>query len=95
MGKQRKLNKLTLIFDPTPCIIIETKGALIKAQTQNSDYVVTRKISHLRIISKDTVFPKSTSDESDNDFKYSRYDSNDNHNHNTRHYLLRNIQPSC
>ena len=95
MVKQRKLNKLTLIFDPTPCIIIQTKGALIKAQTQNSNCVVTRNISYLRIISKDTVFPNSTSEELDDEFEYSRHDSNDNHNHNTRRYLLGKIHPPC
>ena len=34
--KQRKLNKLTPIFEATPFIAIETKGTLLKAREENS-----------------------------------------------------------
>ena len=78
--KQRKLNKLAPIFETTHYIVIETKETLIKAKEENSDRVVTRNISYFCRILKDSVFPNNTSDESDNDFKYSRYDNNANHN---------------
>ena len=90
MVKQRKLNKLTPIFDPTSYIVIGRNGTLIKVKEENSDRVVTRNISHFRRIPKDAVFPNNTSDESDDDFEYSRYDNNANHNQNTRRYPLRN-----
>ena len=93
--KQRKLNKLTPIFEPTPYIVIETNETLIKAKEGNSDRVVTRNISHFRRILKDAVFPNNTFDESDDDFEYSRHDNNANHNQNTRRYPLRNRQPPC
>ena len=48
MVKQRKLNKLTPIFEPTPYIVIETNETLIKAEEENSNRVVTRNISHFR-----------------------------------------------
>ena len=73
--KQRKLNKLTSIFKATPYIVIETEGTLIKAKEENSNRVVTRNISHFRRIPKDAVFPNNTSDESDDDFEYSRHDN--------------------
>ena len=60
--KQRKLNNLTTIIESTPCIVVYTKGALIKAKGENSDHVVTRNISHFFRIPKDTFFPNSTSD---------------------------------
>ena len=44
MFKQRKLNKLTFMFEPTPYIVIETKGILIKAKEENSNCIVTRNI---------------------------------------------------
>ena len=95
MIKQRKLNKRTPTLEPTPYIVIFKKGALVKAKAENSDHVVTRNISHFCRILKDAVFPNSTFHESDNDFEYSRHDSNDNYNHNNRHYPLRNSQRSC
>ena len=93
--KQRKLNKLTLIFEPAPYIVIETNRTLIKAKEENSDCVVTRNISHFPKIPKDAVFPNNTSDESDNDFEYSRHSNNTNHSQNTRRYPLRKRQPPC
>ena len=66
--------------------MIQTKETLIKAKEENSDRVVTRNISYFCRILKDSVFPNNTSDESDNDFKYSRYDNNANHNQNNRCY---------
>ena len=93
--KQRKLNKLTPIFQITHYIVIETKETLIKAKEENSDRVVTRNISYFCRILKDSVFPKNTSYESDNDFKYSRYDNNANQNQNNRCYPLLNRQPPC
>ena len=95
MVEQRKLIKLTPIFNPTPCIVTDTKGILIKAKAENSHQVVTRNISHFRRIPKDAVFPNNTSDESDNNFEYSRHVNNDNHIHNNSHYPLRNRQPLC
>ena len=91
--KQRKLNKLTPIFEPTSYRVICTKGTLVKADAENSDRVVTRNISHSRRIPKDAVFPKSTSDEPDDDFEYTRHDNNDNQNHNNRRYPLCNRKP--
>ena len=93
--KQRKLNKLTPTFEPTSYIVIETNGTFIKAKEENSDRVVTTNISHFLRIPKDAVFPNNTSDESDDDFEYSRHDNNANHNQNTRRYPLRNRQPPC
>ena len=75
--------------------MIYTKWALIKAKAENSDRLVVRNISQFLRISKDAVFPNSTSDESDGDFEYSRHDINDNHDPNNRIYLLRNRQPPC
>ena len=96
MVKQRKLNKLTPIFEqPPPYIVIETKGTLIKAKEENSNRVVTKNISHFCKIPKDAVFPNNTSDESDNDLEYSRHDNNANHNQNNRRYPLRNRQSPC
>ena len=63
--KQRKLNKLTPIFEATPYIAIETKGTLLKAREENSARVVTRSISHFCRIPKDVVFPNNISHESD------------------------------
>ena len=40
MIKERKLNKLTSIFEPTPYIVIYTK---IKTKAKDSDRVVTKK----------------------------------------------------
>ena len=74
--------------------MIETKGTLIKAKEENSDRE-TRNISHFRRIPKDAVFPNNTSDESNDDFEYSRHDNNANHNQNTRRYSLRYRQPLC
>ena len=74
--------------------MIETKGTLIKAKEENSDRE-TRNISHFRRIPKDAVFPNNTSDESNDDFEYSRHDNNANHNQNTRCYPLRYRQPLC
>ena len=91
--KQRKLNKLTPIFEPTSYIVIETNGTFIKAKEENSDRVVTTNISHFLRIPKDAVFPNNTSDESDDDFEDSRHANNANHNQNTRRYPLRNRQP--
>ena len=79
MIKQSKLNKLTTIFGHTPCIVIYTKGALTKGKVLNNDRVVTGNISDFRWIPKNTGFPSNTSDEWDNDFKFSRHESNDNH----------------
>ena len=45
MVKGRKWNKLTPIFEPTPHIVIETKGTLIKAKEKNRNHIVTRNIS--------------------------------------------------
>ena len=96
MFKQRKLNKLTFMFEPTPYIVIETKGILIKAKEENSNCIVTRNIrSHFCRIWKDAVFPNNTSDESDNEFEYGRHDNNANHNQNNRHYPLHTRQPPC
>ena len=92
MIKQRKLNKLTPIFQPTPYIVIYTKGILIKTKAENSNCIVTRNILHFRRIPKDAVFPYSTSDD---DFEYSRHDNNDNHNQNNRRYTLRIRKPPC
>ena len=90
MINQRNLNKLTHIFEPTPYIVVYTKGALTKAIAENSDRVVPRNMSHFCIIPKDAAFPNTTSDESD---VYNKHVSNDNPNHNNRRYLLRNTQP--
>ena len=53
---------------------------------ENSNHIVTRNVSHFRIILNDAVFPSSTTDESDNDFQYNIYGSN----HNNRPYPLHN-----
>ena len=66
-----------------------------QGKEENNDRVVTRNILHFCRILKDAVFPNNTSDESDNNFEYSRHDSNANHNQNTRRYPLRNRQPPC
>ena len=44
MVNQRKSNKLTPIFEPTPYIVIFTKEILIKAKAENSDRVVARNM---------------------------------------------------
>ena len=93
MFKQRKLNKLTPIFELTPYIVIDTKGILIKVKAENNDQVVTQNISHFRRIPKDAVFPSSTSDESDDSFEYGRHSNIDNHNQNNSRYPLRNKAP--
>ena len=56
MIKQRKLNEITPIFEPTPYRVIDTKGSLIKPKAENSDHEVTRIVSHFRRIPKDAVF---------------------------------------
>ena len=68
--------------------MIYKKGTLIKAKAENRDRVVTRNISYFRRISKDTGFPKSTStsDESDNDFEYTKHYNSDTRSHNNKHY---------
>ena len=70
MIKQRKLNKLTPIFELTPYIVASTKRTLIKAKGGNRDHVVTRNISDFRRVLKDAVFPNSTSHGSYDDFEY-------------------------
>ena len=92
---QRKLNKLAPIIEPTPYIVIFTKEILIKAKAENSDRVVARNIWHFRRSSKDVVFPNSTSDESENDFEYSRHSNTDNYNHSNRYYPLHDRQTPC
>ena len=92
--EQRKLNKLTPIFETTPYLVIETKGTLIKAKEEKSDSVVTRNYHFFRI-PKDAGFPNNTSDESGDEFEYSRHDNNANHSKNNRCYPLTNRQPPC
>ena len=46
--KQRKVNKLTPPFNPSPYRITEIKGTMISAQNPNTDHRITRNATHFK-----------------------------------------------
>ena len=61
------------MLQPKPYTGIYIKGTLVKAKAKNTDHVVTRNISCFHRIPKDAVFPSSRSEESDDEFEYTRH----------------------
>ena len=63
--KQRKLNNLTTTLESTSCIVIYTKGAIMKAKAENKEHITFSQNSFQILSFADTFFLNSTSDESD------------------------------
>jgi len=46
--RQAKINKLTPYYNPSPLIVIKTKGSMITAKYENNDTITTRNISYFK-----------------------------------------------
>ena len=67
--KQKKVNKLTPPFNPTPCVIIAIKGSMITAKSSKDESkVITRNVSFFkRIKSRTKSYTQSYDELSEDD----------------------------
>ena len=63
--KQRKMNKLTPIFEPHPYRVTEKKGTMVTAQSDITGKSITRNVSHFKRVPEKTEFPMIEEEEDD------------------------------
>ena len=81
--KQRKMNKLTPIFEPHPYRVTEKKGTMVTAQSDINGKSITRNVSHFKRVPEKTEFQMIEEEEDDKEEADENVETNQQHSIST------------